>query len=297
MGWNGSDIVRTLSGASKRAENEQVRENNAPMREKTLRSTRRLATLLSVLLPILLCIIAGYFYFCNSGDSAQRAIENQEKPNAIKRVDNPNTTEELPQDIPSNCVAKVETPKAPEPQVLSVRTNANGSIVTRLRMPDGSTRRSIKSPPPIWDNAADQLIAFAISIEPGVEAPPLPAGVSNQEFRRALKKDIVINADDSERVKEIKRRVREARQEILEVMDATGKSFEEVLNDHRSQMNQNSSLYHEALRGLAEIEKNGTPDDVAKYIKKSNELLRSQGARELPTRNFENQMENTKESK
>lgn len=295
MGWNGSDIVRTPSGASKRAENALVRENNAPMREKTPRSTRRLATLLSVLLPILICIVAGYFIFSKADDSAAQSDEKQEKPKITKRDIKPTAKVELPKTFPSNSVAKVEPPKITEPVVLSVKTNANGSIVTRLKMPDGSTRRSIKSPPPIWDNAADQLIAFAISIEPGVEAPPLPSGITNDEFLRALKKDIVIKPDDSEQVKDIKRRVRETRREILEAMEATGKSFEQVLNDHRAQMNQNSALYHEAVKGLKEVEQNGTPEEVAHYIEKSNELLRSQGAKELPVRNLQNQNENIEE--
>lgn len=284
MAWIGSGkVVEQASSSFKKKESSNL--------------TRRLRVVLAILLPIVICIVAGYFYFCNSKDKVQKPAENPQKPKITKRDTKPSAKVELPKKVASNSVAKIETTKPAEPEILSVKTNANGSIVTRLKMPDGSTRRSIKSPPPIWDNAADQLIAFTLSIEPGVEAPPLPSGITNDEFRRALKKDIIIKPDDSEKVKEIKRRVREARQEILEIIDSTSKSFEEVLNDYRSQMNQNSALYHEAVKGLKEVKQNGTPKDVAHYIEKSNELLRSQGAKELPVRNLENNIENTEERK
>ena len=282
MGWNGSDKVAERAASS-------FKKKESP------KSTRKLRVVLAILLPIVICLIAGYFIFSKADDNAAKSNIGQEKSKVTKRYIKPSAKVELPKTIASNSVTKVEPHKVTEPVVLSVKTNANGSVVTRLKMPDGSTRRSIKSPPPIWDNAADQLIAFAISIEPGVEAPPLPSGITNDEFRRALKKDIVIKPDDSEQVKDIKRRVRETRREILETMEATGKSFEQVLNEHRAQMNQNSALYHEAVKGLKEVEQNGTPEEVAEYIEKSNELLRSQGARELPVRNSQNQNENIEE--
>lgn len=289
MGWNGSDYHLKSESSIKKPRSSI----------STVSSTLiRIAPYTNVLIVAVVISIGGAYLFVsddNKNDESQKPSNYKELP-LVSKSKEPQKEPELVTNTTSKVLNKLPVLNNIEPQIVKTITNSNGAVIQDLIMPDGKTKRIVRPPKPIWDNVADQLIAFAISIEPGVDAPPLPTGVSNDEFRRALKKNIVINPDDSEEVKKIKRRVRDARQEILEVMNSTGKSFEEVLNDHHAQMNQNSALYHEALRGLTEIEKNGSPEEIALYIEKSNELLRSQGARELPTRQFQNQ-ENTTEEK
>ena len=289
MGWNGSDNHLKNEPSIKK-----TRGNISTIESSLIRIT---PYAIGLIIAVIITIGGAYLFSSdeNKNGNAQNPTNNEESYTVSKVQEPQNKTEQVT-NTTSKLVNKLSISSNIEPQIVKTITNSNGAVIQDLIMPDGKTKRIVRPPKPIWDNAADQLIAFAISIEPGVDAPPLPTGVSNDEFRRALKKNIVINPDDSEEVKKIKRRVRDARREILEIMDSTGKSFEEVLNDHHAQMNQNSALYHEALRGLTDIEKNGSPEEIALYIEKSNELLRSQGARELPIREFQNQ-ENTTEEK
>ena len=289
MGWNGSDKV--IARSTKPVDRTNGLCKNAYNKSQL---AKKMFLVVGALAVFIVSILVTYLSLYNK-DNNREVIQDDAKP-AKKNADTPPKRVELPRNSETNVVKKLPTPpKIAEPKIIKTVTNSNGAVIQDVITPDGKLERIVKPPKQVWNNAADQLIAFALSIEPGVEAPPLPSGITNDEFRRALKKDIVINSDDSERVKEIKRRVRDTRREILAVMDETGKSFEQVLNEHRAQMNQNSLLYHEALKGLKEVKQNGTPEEVAQYIEKSNELLRSQGARELPVRNLQNQNENTEE--
>ena len=166
----------------------------------------------------------------------------------------------------------------------SIITNSSGAVIEDYVLSDGSRKRKIIPPPPVWDNAADQLIAMTLSIEPGIEAPPLPSGVSDQEFLKALRKPITIYNSDSPDLRNLKCRVREARNEIIEVMASTGKTFEEVINEHRSAMNNGTDLWLDAQNAFASFRENAPDDEIADYIEKVNQLLEDYGARKLITK-------------
>lgn len=184
----------------------------------------------------------------------------------------------------TNPPPHVYTPPVPtQPQLQRAETNTTGAVIEDYILPDGTTMRRITPPKPVWDNAADQLIAMTISIEPGAEAPPLPAGVGDREFLRALKKPIAINADDPADLQRLKRQVRETRNEILEAMAKTGKSFEEVLNDHRNAMNEGTALWKAAQKGYNSAKATATQEELDEYAAKVNALLEEKGARPLAT--------------
>lgn len=171
----------------------------------------------------------------------------------------------------------------PKVKIVKSVTNTDGAVVEDFLDEAGKLRRVVRPPRQVWHNAADQLIAMTLAIQPGVEAPPLPTGVSDDEFRRALKQEIVIYNDDPSETREIKMRVREARKEILDMIDRDGRGFEEILHEYHSEMNANTKSYQQALKGLIEAEKTGTPEDVRKYRTVMNAALQQIGAKELPS--------------
>ena len=69
----------------------------------------------------------------------------------------------------------------------SVSTNADGSVVERLRLADGRTARLVTGPKRVFDSPSDQVIAMALSAKPGEPLPPLPldAGIEG-EFLKSL---------------------------------------------------------------------------------------------------------------
>lgn len=224
-------------------------------------------------------------FFCMANKGGSGGAPKTSMPKAVRRT-SPLLlrTKDPPPPVQTNTPPHVYTPPVPkQPQLKHTETNATGAVIEDYVLPDGTTMRRITPPKPVWDNAADQLIAMTISIEPGVEAPPLPVGVGDREFLQALKKPIVINLNDSAEVQRLKRQVREVRNEILETMAKTGKTFEEVLNDHRNAMNEGTALWKAAQDGYNSFKATATQEELDEYAAKVNALLEEKGARPLAT--------------
>ena len=167
-------------------------------------------------------------------------------------------------------------------EIVSVVTNADGSVYERFRTADGKLRSRQSAPKAVFDNSSDQLIAMALAgAESGGSMPPMPMSSSAEEdFVKSLKKEIVINDDDPEHIKNIKRSVMATRQQIHEMM-TEGKSFADILRDHQELVNNNAALRAEAKAGLDELFKSGDREAAEEYLKRANELLRESGAAEL----------------
>ena len=271
MGWNGSDS--RMDGPS------NLTQEVAKSASSTFSTILNYKTLGFCLAIGLVGGLAGWFYF--GQDDVPRVAEGK-KPRSTSKI--AGSKPKIATNAPNTAaiVKATRGEKDPMGQLTRSFTNKTGSVIEDYILPNGQIRRVVKRPPPIWDNAADQMIAMAVSITAGSEAAPLPSGVSNDEFRRALKKSIIIKNDDPEKIKELKRKVREARNEILEEMERSGRSFEEIIRDHHEEMNANTKLYQDALRGLVEVKRNGSPEDVRKYKIMMNAALQQVGAKELP---------------
>ena len=228
-----------------------------------------------------------YFYskFAETNTKPETKLTNAtNKPLKNKRPKTSSLKSNSKSPKPSKNVSQKVVQVKKEPIVVSTVTNSSSAVIQDLIMPDGKTKRTIKPPRQVWDNAANQLIAFAISMKEGADAAPLPSGVSDAEFIRAMKRDIVIFDDDTKEVKELKRSVREVRKDILKMMVETGKGFEEILNEHRDMVNSNTQFYREALKGASEVAESGTAEDVDEYIERANELLKQRGEKTLSPR-------------
>lgn len=264
-----------------------------PIRIKELERASNIPAWFAINTKNISIILGGIFICCGIGFALRGWFSNGKGGDAkVPPPRNVRSYANGPSTAPSNKNADrkgnacsgtgARPPSPPKPVLVQSVTNDQGYVIEDIIMPDGKSKRIVNPPKPVWDNAADQLIAMAISIEPGVEAPPLPSGVRDEEFLRALKKDIVIHNDDSKEIREIKQRVRETRNEILRIMASTGKTFEEVLNDHRSEMNKNTEMFHLANESLRQMKQEGADEeDIDKFVEIVNSRLRASGAREL----------------
>ena len=123
----------------------------------------------------------------------------------------------------------------------------------------------------------DQVIAMVLTA--GESIPPFP-GTSDsldKEFVRSLSVPIVINDDDDEKTKEIKRLVIETRKEIDEQM-RTGKSFRTILEEHRKATEDNAQFKKEALAIAREMVDEGETGMADEFVEKANEKLGERGA-------------------
>ena len=266
MAWNGSD----QSDSSHTAAPRRKRIAKAPPS-----SGRGIWAALIVLVG---AAVAAYFLVFDRKSAPQPVAVAEKKPAPAQVVaPAPSAPRAAEAPAPGTPEPPPQPPAPPKPdyKVLSAETNDNGAVVEKVLLPDGKMRCIVHAPPQVWDNAADQMIAMAISIKEGVEAAPMPTGVTDDEFRRIVQKDIVIKNDDSPEIKELKKKVRETRKEILDIMDETGDSFEQVLQRHHDEMNEDTATRNQALKELAE-------EDVHKYVTVMNAALQQAGIKGLP---------------
>ena len=223
-------------------------------------------------------VIGCYFAFFSGSGKPQKVVE-QKKPTAIKEV--------KPAIAPKKEVVP-EPVKEPDPELLpskrivemiTVRTNEDGSVLERFRTADGKLRSRQSAPKAIFECATDDLIAMAISgSSSGHAMPPMPtSNNADEEFRESLKKEIVINEDDPEKVKEIKLAVREGREVVKQLM-AEGRTFNEIMANQQEFVNGNVKLREEALKAAQEMVDSGDSVGAAVYVSSANKILEKAGA-------------------
>lgn len=142
---------------------------------------------------------------------------------------------------------------------------------------------SLPKPPEkkvVFDNACDQLLAMATSGGNG-NMPPLPvARGMEKDFLKALEKEIVINDDDSDQVKDLKRRVIEARMAMKELL-AEGKTVNEILETHREQVNFSADVRRDAMMEARKILDSGDIEGAKQYVTMMNVALQQIGVQEI----------------
>lgn len=138
----------------------------------------------------------------------------------------------------------------------------------------------------IFDEPADRDIAGVLKTRPGETY----IGESTDYFRefpelfkRAIKKPIVINPDDSEEVREMKQAVIDARLELKQRMDA-GEDLTKVMQDTREQLRE-LGLYREEIerqvREIAETKEDLDGRDAKDLLDAANKMLKDRGIEPL----------------
>lgn len=231
--------------------------------------------------------LAVWYFLPQSTPSAAPAAEKARKP----KSDLPDVVIATPTPVDAPAEVKKEEivddtpPHKKIVEVISVVTNADGTILERFKTADGKTRSRQSAPKPVFDNASDQLIAMAISgSTAGGAMPPMPVmSNADEEFKKSLEKDIVINEDDSEDVKRLKEQVMATREDMRQLM-AEGKTFAEVLQEHRELVNHHAAIRADSVKILQELVDNGETAEADLMLKEVNEMLSGMGveAVEMP---------------
>lgn len=166
--------------------------------------------------------------------------------------------------------------------ILSVVTNADGAVIERFKTADGKIRSRQSVPHPVFDAPSDQIIALAISgASAGGEMPPMPSLENpNDEFKKSLANEIVINDSDPEDVKSLKRDVISVRNEIRQLISG-GQSFADIMREHRELVNKSVVMREEASRLVKEFLDEGDRESATECLTKLNEALREMGVDEI----------------
>jgi len=159
----------------------------------------------------------------------------------------------------------------------------NSAIVTKSRpQPVAVSEPDVEqtAPPPTprpFKTATEQMLSMAMSLPPGVMMPPLPIppGIED-DFANSLTNKIVIFEDDDERTIEHKEKVAQAKLHLLELVKQ-GRSVSDVLNEYQETTNERVEVRNEAGMELANILKNGTPQEAKTYLDKINKAFTDLG--------------------
>lgn len=237
--------------------------------------------------------VAAFFIF-GGKDAKPKTEKVEKKPAKIAEV--------KPAVVRTNVAAAVDVVKTNQLETWlgkpvkehRVRTN-NTLVVETFITADGKTHKYYHD---LKENAlpsgADQILAIMTQKNGGFGAPPLP-NMKNFEnsFGDALKKEIVINDDDPDDVREVKERVKAARQELLDLM-AQGKSANEVIREWQQMQDDNATLRREAALGVRELLAKGDRDGAKALCEKYNQVLEKAGIMKLEIPEENNPRRNNK---
>ena len=261
----------------------QTSQTTQPSKPRNI-ETSKLLILLLVLLAV-----GGLVWFFFFRAPAEKVKDPAAKPKAPKAergtVPKAPTAPKAP-DSPAPGLAN-----APDPQpansptnevVLSVITNRSGYIVERVQLPDGTTAKRIHTPPPVFDNVSDQMIAMVVSVPPGQAIPPLPHDPNLDEaFAKSLGTEIKILETDTSEVRELKAAVLATRVELAELVKK-GYTVQQALDEHCRLANENADVHAGALVEMKALLKAGDLEGAQKYAERINAALKEMGAQTVP---------------
>jgi len=276
--------------------NRNVEEDKAPGRRTTSNKATPVRMIVAAVAVVVAVGAVALFVLSGGERTAEKPVPppEAEKPGDIsapakpvaKPVDAPVAERPVSTNAPAwnNAVGLDPSlfPYTDGRKVISTRTNTWDQVIDICIMPNGRSRKVIRSAkPPVFEFATDQIIALAISGGDDQVAPPLPLG-SNLEadFFESMKKPIVIREDDSDEIRQLKENVMEARKTIEEEL-RKGKSFKDILSDHVAQRQAIAEMRAEARDAVRELKQDGDPEMVNEYLKRVNGLLKEKGAGEI----------------
>ena len=240
---------------------------------------------------IILIISLLVIYSFLSYDDEVPQIDQQSEPVKTKRKKAHKKSEPKINHVLTNTTAYTKTPQTAiaksipsSKKIVRISTNSFGQVNELYQTPDGRLHRRIyKVRKSIFDNAADQLLSMAVNARPGARIAPMP-NMKNVDldkiFINALKRPIRIDPDDTNEIKDRKRSVAIAREEMLQLM-CDGYSFSEALNAYRDSINDAYVMRNDAKKILKDFINEGDEELAKQYLKKANELLRKSGIDEI----------------
>lgn len=234
-----------------------------------------------VVVALVLC--AWQLLTSGASDSEQGTDENPKKQSRIA-VATPGPVTPKPVEV------KVASPKVdPNARPTKVGEELNGYVM----LPNGKMhrRRGVRTvepggvdrshPAAIFDHSTDNEFAVILTLQPGESliGGPIRHGKNYEEsFRESLKTPIIVNEDDSDEVKALKRAVIEARLQMKEALDR-GEDIKKIIADSYEEA-QKLAIYKDTLReqvNAASKEENMTDEELDDLITAANQMLEAKG--------------------
>lgn len=285
MAWNGSGSAATSAATNKKIARPRKASSGVPISG---------AFKGALALILILAIGAGsYWYVINTLPKAKEPTEEKTEKKMIAEVEadiaepeqgcHVNKSEDS-EKLPKANFEDPEHPYVDGRKVISSRTNSWDQIVDICIMPDGRRRKVIRNAKlPVFTNVSDQTLAVALSGDMNEDIPPMPICDNLEEaFVESLKTPIEINDDDSEAIKESKRRVIEARA-VIDAEMKKGRGYREILEEHLAQRKMNAEARETVMQAAQELRNSGDTEMLNEYLQQANGFLRDNGIGEVET--------------
>jgi len=277
MSWNGSDKEKVKvegQGQQRSGKNSSVHLFSPPSPNFNYKG------LLAGLIVVIGGGLAAWFFMGGErGETGEDGGRGATRPTAIAEVKPAVVANVSEEASPAKKGVRLEN--GVEVVKATVATNANGSVVERLWLADGTTKRKIRPPQPLFENPSDQMIAMALSAEPGQSMPPLP-DLSNvdDDFAKSLLSPIRIEEGDSEEVKELKAKVMEARVYLGEEVKR-GSTVREALRQYQADMEKYADSHLMAVQQIQKIRNEDGEEAAQAFRERVNEAFRERGIPEI----------------
>ena len=262
MGWNGSNYLKHSSTSPKRRERKKI-------------SLKAIS--FSLLLITLLLVCFFLFVFNSRKNNRTEFHSTKAKSSSTTRIITENT---------SNKVKPISTTSVSSARPTRIGEVVNGYVKLangRLHKVSGeitNTTSSTKAAYAIFKHPSENAIAGILSQKPGMNAiGTVRYGEAfKQNFIESLNEIIVINEDDSESIKNLKKAVIDAKQE-LKIAYHNGEDICKIMQEAREDL---KSLARYKLQIQSQVleytkDQNANEQDVADFIKAANQLLSEKG--------------------
>lgn len=278
MGWNGSgssNEVRLPTADAKKSSRKQVG-----------------IVLCFVLLAGIICTTVAIVFF---NKTVQRSDADESKNSSRKPL-------AIAAQSPANLVpvkkGKVDLPVKYHhgKKIVSetIETNLQAqAIVCNFKTEDGKSHTKVTDiRKRVFDNQSDEFLAMVVGTPPGECLPTMPVDSTIEaDFINSLKKDIVLEDDDSTEVKELKRGVIALRNELKNLIESNpGMTVREALEKHQNAYNANNEFRNEVVTMVKQMIAEGDYEGAGKFADKANDRLEEIGAMPVavPKKEFQN---------
>lgn len=292
MGWNGSETRPQGAGNANCAADKRRKPRGAGPVPKAAPCRRRVRAAAALVALGALGLLLGRAFAPGGGPVAAGPVPAPPVPappaGSVPKAE-ASDTPSAPRAVPSSA------PSTPRPapakrlwrgvEVVSsagAETNRDGAVVERLVLADGRRVRAVSLPPPAFRHPSDQLLAMALSAKPGEALPPLPLGPDvERDFLRSLEDPVEELPTDSAEVRELRRRVAEAREALAGEVRA-GRRVRDVLEEYRRGQEHAAAVRLMAVREVEAVREAEGVEAARRFAARANGTLRAGGVPEIP---------------
>ena len=266
-----------------------IREGACASHHRAVKSRRAVLLLLAVLLVV--CAGAVWWFLSRREEVPQPA----EAPQRVKRTTPDVKRPERPKRKDEVQTAAVHVAEAPKPVRIdpNARPEKVGETVNGyIKLPSGrlhkvvgvvtnNSAQAMRGKYAIFEYNCDNEIACYLSLKPGdaIFGTMKYNGKFKEEFLKSLETPIVINPDDSEEDKALKRSVRDAKIQLKAALD-NGEDIEKIMADTRRELQDMARYKMDLKRHLYDLQRDGkvkTVEDLQDVVDAANKMLEEKG--------------------